>query len=61
MSDYLDYAEIQAHIANAQRMRSEVVGEYLSAGWRALKNGLQALAGKSAAKDHDRHGPCQTA
>ncbi len=55
MKDY-DYAEIEAYIAEARRLRSEVVGEYLSRAWRALKNAL-TLTGKPKAKDSGRHGP----
>lgn len=38
-----DYAEIEAYIAEARRLRSEAVGEYLAAGARALKRGMIAL------------------
>jgi hypothetical protein len=39
-----DYAEIEAYIAEARRLRSEAVAKYLSAGWHALGRGLVKLA-----------------
>lgn len=39
-----DYAEIEALIAEARRLRSEAVGKYLSAAWHGLGRGLSALA-----------------
>jgi hypothetical protein len=51
-----DYAEIETYIAEARRMRSAVLGEYLASAWRALKRGILFLAGISR-KDGGRHGP----
>ena len=56
-----DYDEIEAHIAEARRLRSEAVGEYLSRGWNALGRGLGALAAlvarKARPKEESRQRP----
>lgn len=56
-----DYDEIEAHIAEARRLRSEAVGEYLSRGWHALERGLGALAAfvahKARSKEKNRQRP----
>ncbi len=61
MKDYKDYSEIEAYIAEARRLRSQAVGEYMVAAWRALARGVNALVAlvtpKAKAKDHDRHRP----
>lgn len=38
-----NYAEIEACLAEARRLRSEAVGGYLVAGWRAIKRGFMAI------------------
>lgn len=52
-----DYEDIAAHVAEAQRLRNEVVGQYLAAGWQALARGLHALVRwmgqKITSKGHD--------
>lgn len=59
MKDY-DYAEIDVLIAEARRLRSEAMGEYMARAWQALKRGANALACafKTKAKTRDRHGRC---
>lgn len=58
MKDYKDYSEIEAYIAEARRLRSQAVGEYMVAAWRALARGANALlalaAPKAKAKEHHR-------
>jgi len=52
--EYNDFAEIDACIARARRMRSEALSAYLVQGWQALK---KAVAGLLGAKRSGRHGP----
>jgi hypothetical protein len=52
--EYNDFAEIDACIARARRMRSEALSAYLAQGWQALK---KAVAGLLGAKRSGRHGP----
>lgn len=40
-----NYAEIEACLAEARRLRSEAVGAYLAAGWRVIKRAFQAVPG----------------
>lgn len=59
MENY-DYAEIEALIAEARRLRSEAVGEYFALAWQAVRRGMKALAGSfdAKARDDGRRGPC---
>lgn len=57
-----DYAEIEALIAEARRLRSEAVGNYLAAAWHGLGRGLSALGGllthKAKPKGRNASTPC---
>jgi hypothetical protein len=56
-----DYAEIERHIAQARRLRSEAMGEYLAAAGRALARGataaLSLLTRKPQSKSPRNPGP----
>lgn len=53
MADY-DFADIEACIARARRMRSEAFAAALAEAWLALR---KALAGLFKVRDGGRHGP----
>lgn len=56
---HYDYAEIEAYIAEARRLRSETLGMYLSQAGQALKRAVRKawafVAHKAAAKKRDRN------
>lgn len=48
--DY-NYIDIQAHIRQANQMRSDAMGEFLAMGWNHLKQVLRRLSHRQPQKD----------
>ena len=44
------YIDIQAHIRQAQQLRSDAMGEILSLGWQNFKQALNRLTQREAQK-----------
>ncbi|MBV5300020.1 MAG: hypothetical protein JZU64_18290 [Rhodoferax sp.] len=47
------YIEIEAHIRQAQKLRSEAMGEILCAGWSSFKQLVNRLAYRQSQKSVD--------